>query len=132
MTRVYLFSVTNPLEVEGGGKPHLDQVGPFTYSEQVERVGEGFRADGSVSYETRRTWHHLPGQSLPLDTPVTSLDVPMLAAAEAARGDWWMVSGQPSLGTLPNRALLSGVWTEQPPDHPHLPVHQCDRWPAPV
>ena len=104
MTRVYLFSVTNPLEVEGGGKPHLDQVGPFTYSEQVERVGEVFRADGSVSYQTRRTWHHLPGQSLPLDTPVTSLDVPMLAAAEAARGDWWMVSWQPSCGTLPNRA----------------------------
>ena len=125
MTRVYLFSVTNPLEVEGGGKPHLTQVGPFTYSEQVERVGEVFHADGSVSYQTRRTWHHLPGQSLPLDTPVTSLDVPMLAAAEAARGDWWMVSGQHSLGTLANtnRALLSGVWTEQSPDHPRLLVH---------
>ena len=90
VTRVYLFSVTNPLEVEGGGKPHLAQVGPFTYSEQVERVGEVFHADGSVSYQTRRTWHHLPGESLPLDTPVTSLDVPMLAAEDM--GTWYFLS----------------------------------------
>ena len=38
--RMYLFSVTNPQEVEAGAKPHLEQVGPFTYSEQVERVNE--------------------------------------------------------------------------------------------
>ena len=38
--RMYLFSVTNPREVEAGAKPHLEQVGPFTYSEQVERVNE--------------------------------------------------------------------------------------------
>ena len=38
--RMYLFSVTNPREVEAGAQPHLEQVGPFTYSEQVERVNE--------------------------------------------------------------------------------------------
>ena len=40
--RIYLFSVQNPKEVENNGKPHLEEVGPFTYSEELERVNEVF------------------------------------------------------------------------------------------
>ena len=40
--RIYLFSVRNPREVENNGKPHLEEVGPFTYTEELERVNEVF------------------------------------------------------------------------------------------
>lgn len=87
--KIYLFSVQNPKEVENNGKPHLEEVGPFTYSEELERVNEVFSEDGSyVSYETRKLWHYIPEESLPLDTLITSVDVPALATAEFARGAW--------------------------------------------
>lgn len=28
---VYIFSVMNPTEVQGGAKPHLKEMGPFCY-----------------------------------------------------------------------------------------------------
>lgn len=87
--KIYLFSVKNPKEVENNRKPHLEEVGPFTYSEETERINEEFSKDGSyVSYETRKIWHYRPDESLPLDTVVTSVDIPALATAEFARGDW--------------------------------------------
>ena len=38
-----------------------------------------------------KTWHYLPSESLPLDTLVTSVDLPVLATAEFARGNYWTV-----------------------------------------
>ena len=40
--RIYLFSVQNPKEVENNGKPRLEEVGPFTYTEETERINELF------------------------------------------------------------------------------------------
>ena len=40
--RIYLFSVQNPKEVENNGKPRLEEVGPFTYTEETERINEVF------------------------------------------------------------------------------------------
>ena len=40
--RIYLFSVQNPKEVENNGKPLLEEVGPFTYTEETERINEVF------------------------------------------------------------------------------------------
>ena len=91
--RMYLFSVKNPHEVENNQEPDLEEVGPFSYLEQTERVNEVFSEvalwmalglstgawhysnlkDGSsVTYETRKMWHYLPEESLPLDTTVSS------------------------------------------------------------
>ena len=51
-----------------------------------------FHSEGSsVSYETMKTWHYLSSESLPLDTQVTSVDLPVLATAEFARGNYWTV-----------------------------------------
>ena len=78
----------NPTEVEGGAKPRLKQVGPFVYNEQVERVNEVFHPNGTVSYETKKLWFFLASESLSLDTTVCTLDIPILAAGEFARGSW--------------------------------------------
>ena len=39
---MYLFSVKNPHEVENNQEPDLEEVGPFSYLEQTERVNEVF------------------------------------------------------------------------------------------
>eukprot|EP00088_Acartia_fossae_P054752 TRINITY_DN6317_c0_g1_i2.p1 TRINITY_DN6317_c0_g1~~TRINITY_DN6317_c0_g1_i2.p1 ORF type:complete len:491 (+),score=72.64 TRINITY_DN6317_c0_g1_i2:88-1560(+) len=86
--KFYLFSVKNPEEVQDGGKPSLEQVGPFVYREEVERVNEEFLPDGTVNFETRKFWYFLESESADLDSIVTSLDVPQFAAAESVRGSW--------------------------------------------
>jgi len=86
--KIYLFSVKNPVEVENGEKPDLEEVGPFTYREELERVDEVFHTNGSVSFRTKKNWFLLPEESLSTNTMVTSVNVPILAAAEFARGNW--------------------------------------------
>jgi len=86
--RFFLFSVENPRQVVYGGKPHLKEVGPFVYREEIERIEDVFHEDGTVSFKTRKVWFPIEEESISLDTPVTSLDVPQFAAAESVRGKW--------------------------------------------
>jgi len=94
--KIYFFSINNPIEVENGSKPDLEQVGPFTYREETERVEEVFHENGTVSYRTRKFWYFLDKESLDLETMICTVDVPVLASAEFARGSWvneWTMSG---------------------------------------
>jgi len=86
--RFFLFSVNNSQEVVYGGKPHLQEIGPFVYREELERVDDQFRDDGTVSFKTRKVWYPVEDESESLETLVTSLDVPQFAAAESVRGKW--------------------------------------------
>ena len=79
----------NPSEVESGAKPRLEQVGPFVYNEEVERINEVFHSNGTVSYDTKKLWYFLAEESLSLDTMVSTIDIPTLAAGEFARGSWF-------------------------------------------
>jgi len=86
--KIYLFSVKNPIDVENGAKPFLEQIGPFTYREELERVNEVFHPNGSVSYESKKIWFYLSEESVNLDTIICTVNVPIVAAAEFARGNW--------------------------------------------
>eukprot|EP00092_Neocalanus_flemingeri_P015544 GFUD01016826.1.p1 GENE.GFUD01016826.1~~GFUD01016826.1.p1 ORF type:complete len:503 (+),score=103.28 GFUD01016826.1:2-1510(+) len=104
--KIFFFSVKNPTEVENGNKPHLEQVGPFTYREESERVEEVFHENGTVSYKTRKFWYFLEKESLGLETIICSVDIPALAAAEFARGSflnensmYWIMKTRSSLFT---------------------------------
>lgn len=89
--RFYLFSVKNPKEVENGEKPALEEIGPFTYRLQMDRVNVVFNSNGTLSYETKKTWHYLPPPlSLPLTTKICTVDIPVLATAEYSRGSYFM------------------------------------------
>jgi len=88
--KFYLFSVRNPKQVENGEKPDLEEVGPFAYREELERVNEEFHDDGTVSYETKKNWFFLPDLSASLDSVITTVDVPVLATAEFGRGNYFM------------------------------------------
>merc|ERR1712241_75883 len=97
--RVFLFSVENPTEVERGEKPKLEQVGPFVYNEQLERINEVFHSNGTVSYDTKKLWFFLEEESASLESPVTTVDVPILAAAEFVRGNWFQEFGMKGMMT---------------------------------
>jgi len=88
--KFYLFSVRNPKQVENGDKPDLEEVGPFTYREELERVNEEFYDNGTVSYETKKNWFFLCDQSASLESVITTVDVPVLATAEFGRGNYFM------------------------------------------
>merc|ERR1719209_164268 len=90
ITKIYFFSVRNPKQVENGEKPDLEEVGPFGYREELERVNEEFNGDGTVSYETKKNWFFLPDLSASLDSVITTVDVPVLATAECGRGNYFM------------------------------------------
>jgi len=87
--KIYFFNVDNPAAVENGLKPSLSEIGPFTYREETERVEEVFFENGTVSYKTRKLWFFLENESQDLDTIVSTVDIPVLASAEYARGNWW-------------------------------------------
>ena len=75
--------------MEDGKKPALTQMGPFTYREETERVEEIFHDNGTVSYKTRKFWYFIEEESLDLDTMICTIDIPVVAGAEYARGSWF-------------------------------------------
>jgi len=87
--KIYFFNINNPAEIERGGKPSLGEIGPFTYREETERVEEVFHDNGTVSYKTKKFWYFLEEESLDLNTMICTLDIPVLASAEFARGSWF-------------------------------------------
>ncbi|XP_053979000.1 sensory neuron membrane protein 1-like isoform X1 [Hylaeus volcanicus] len=65
--KMYLFNVTNPVEVTAGEKPILQQVGPFYYDEFKQKVNLVDREeDDSVEYNTKVTWYFNAAKSNPL------------------------------------------------------------------
>jgi hypothetical protein len=96
--KFYLWSVQNPNEVMMGEKPKLEEIGPFTYIEVMEKRIEDWSEDKSeVSYRTFKHWYRVESESVSLDSPVTTLDIPQFAAGESVRGkgyltEWGMSS----------------------------------------
>ncbi|PAA66909.1 hypothetical protein BOX15_Mlig007247g2, partial [Macrostomum lignano] len=54
----WLFSITNPQEFLSGGKPLLNDVGPFTYQERRVKSGVEFNSNGSVLRYQQSTFYH--------------------------------------------------------------------------
>jgi len=58
--RCFLFQVLNPDEVSKGAKPQLEQVGPWVFTEQHEKVDLVWSPNGTVTYRQIRTWRFQP------------------------------------------------------------------------
>ncbi|KAJ8915888.1 hypothetical protein NQ315_015501 [Exocentrus adspersus] len=55
--RVYIFNVTNPMEVQNGGKPSLKEVGPFCYAEWKEKVDvQDIEGEDAILYNPKDTF----------------------------------------------------------------------------
>ncbi|XP_011635608.1 sensory neuron membrane protein 1-like isoform X1 [Pogonomyrmex barbatus] len=62
--KIYLFNVTNPDEINEGGKPKLKEVGPFFYDEYKLKLDLVDREDeDTVEYSMKSTWFFNPKKS---------------------------------------------------------------------
>ncbi|GIY53884.1 hypothetical protein CDAR_87022 [Caerostris darwini] len=84
----YFFNVTNCEEIwDLTNKPVLEELGPYTFRESREKVNITWNEDNStVSYRQIRRWFFQPDRTNgSLDDVVTTLNVPMVAAAMAGK-----------------------------------------------
>ncbi|XP_066993969.2 sensory neuron membrane protein 2 [Anabrus simplex] len=82
--KVYLWNVTNPEAVSQGGRPILEEVGPYHYDEYREKIDiQDYPEDETVSYRQRNTYFFNQGKSgnWSEDDVVTVLNVALLATA---------------------------------------------------
>lgn len=87
--KVYIFNYTNVEEFESGRakKLHVEQVGPYAYFEELERVNIKFsKVDGTVSYQEKRTYRFSPelSKGTPDDIVIVP-NVPLLAGAAVVK-----------------------------------------------
>ncbi|XP_015438364.1 PREDICTED: sensory neuron membrane protein 1-like [Dufourea novaeangliae] len=62
--KIYLFNVTNPMEITAGAKPIVEEIGPFFYDEYKQKVNLVDREeDDSVEYNLKNTWYFNPSRS---------------------------------------------------------------------
>jgi len=85
--RFYFWNVTNADEViHQKARPVLQQLGPYVYSEHHLKVNMTWNENGTITYQQIKTWHFQPNMSTgSLDDNVTTLNVPLLAAAAMIR-----------------------------------------------
>lgn len=84
----YLFNVTNAIDVSmHGHTPHVDQVGPFVFRQEREKVNVSWSADEQfVTYDQVRRWYYEPQLSNgSLNDSIYHLNVPLVSSADYVR-----------------------------------------------
>ncbi|KFM25479.1 Scavenger receptor class B member 1 [Auxenochlorella protothecoides] len=84
--RYYFFSITNIVDVRAGAKPVLEEIGPFIYTKHAIKQGITF-LNGTVSFHDYTYYLPCPELTpLSLDTPITTLNLPLVGALEKIGG----------------------------------------------
>uniref|UniRef100_A0A0A9YZJ9 Scavenger receptor class B member 1 n=1 Tax=Lygus hesperus TaxID=30085 RepID=A0A0A9YZJ9_LYGHE len=85
--RVYVYNVTNADDfLNNGDKPILDELGPFVYVEQWEKVNLTFNDNGTVSFQQRKTFVFDPDQSEGDENDMVVVpNIPMLSATSQSK-----------------------------------------------
>nr|XP_022905931.1 scavenger receptor class B member 1-like isoform X2 [Onthophagus taurus] len=80
LTKVYIFNMTNPEEfLNLGEKPKLQEVGPFVYREDMEKVNVKFHDNGTVTFQHNKILKFVPEMSKPKDLKLTVPNIPLLS-----------------------------------------------------
>ncbi|XP_014280530.1 scavenger receptor class B member 1 isoform X2 [Halyomorpha halys] len=79
LTKVFVFNMTN---VDGflnhGQKPKLDEIGPFVYREDMEKVNIKFHENGTVSFQHNKILRFVPDLSVRRDSKLIIPNIPLL------------------------------------------------------
>ncbi|XP_044764358.1 scavenger receptor class B member 1-like isoform X2 [Coccinella septempunctata] len=82
LTKVYIFNVTNPDGfLQDGDKPRLQEIGPFVYREEMEKVNIKFHDNGTVSYQHKKILQFVPELSVNKEQKITVPNIPLLTLA---------------------------------------------------
>ncbi|KAI1286638.1 Scavenger receptor class B member 1 [Halotydeus destructor] len=84
---VYLFNVTNPVQVEQfGAKPILRQVGPFCYQAVIRKANVVFHGKNRVAYNPVRQYRFCRECSkFDEDVLITTINIPLVTALQKFR-----------------------------------------------
>ncbi|XP_078574978.1 scavenger receptor class B member 1-like [Branchiostoma floridae x Branchiostoma japonicum] len=78
----YLFDILNVEEVLKGGKPAVEQRGPYTYRELRNKTQLQFNADDTVSYVNMKRYEFVPDMSVGRENDtITTLNIPAMVRA---------------------------------------------------
>ncbi|XP_065360700.1 lysosome membrane protein 2 [Calliphora vicina] len=78
LTKVYIYNVTNPDGFLQGEKPKLQEVGPFVYREDMQKVNVRFHDNFTVSYQHKKILEFVPELSIDKNTQIITPNIPLL------------------------------------------------------
>ena len=79
LTKVYIFNVTNTENfLQFNEKPKLQEIGPFVYREDMEKVNIVFHNNGTVSYQHKKILNFVPELSKDKDVKLMVPNIPLL------------------------------------------------------
>lgn len=103
LTKVYIFNMTN---AEGflqfNEKPKLQEIGPFVYREDMEKVNIVFHNNGTVTFQHKKILHFVPEMSKDEDLRVMVPNIPLLTLSTQSKS-------LPRLITIGLSMFLSGM-----------------------
>ncbi|XP_017886881.1 scavenger receptor class B member 1 [Ceratina calcarata] len=86
LTKVYIFNVTNADNfLHYNEKPKLQEVGPFVYKEDMEKVNIVFHDNGTVSYQHKKILNFVPELSKDKDLRVIVPNIPLLTLSTQSK-----------------------------------------------
>ncbi|XP_017792613.1 PREDICTED: scavenger receptor class B member 1 [Habropoda laboriosa] len=86
LTKVYIFNVTNTENfLQYNEKPKLQEVGPFVYREDMEKVNIVFHNNGTVSYQHKKILNFVPELSKDQDLKVIVPNIPLLTVSTQSK-----------------------------------------------
>lgn len=86
LTKVFIFNVTNPDGfMHNGEKPRLEEVGPFVYREDMQKVNIQFHDNGTVTFQHYKILEFMPEMSVaPNNTRFILPNIPLLTLTSQA------------------------------------------------
>ncbi|XP_002735902.1 scavenger receptor class B member 1-like [Saccoglossus kowalevskii] len=88
----YFFNVLNKEEILKGEKPCVEQIGPYTYRQYINRSDISLNANGTVSYRLKQTYVFQRKLSVgDEDDMFTTLNIPLMVLADMVESKPWIV-----------------------------------------
>ncbi|XP_075217805.1 scavenger receptor class B member 1-like [Lycorma delicatula] len=90
---VYVFNYTNVEEaMKGKEKPKVEEVGPYTFRETIERVNIHFHPNGTVSFQEKRSHEFVKELSTDLRQVVITPNLPLITAVAFSKSSYVVTS----------------------------------------
>lgn len=79
----YFFNWTNPEQINiPGVKPKFEEVGPFRFKFDIERINVTWHENGSMSYQTVKRYYHYEKESpMNLSEMITTINIVSLVSS---------------------------------------------------